>query len=84
MSNLLAFFLAALALCGLFALRNRLVFKVRMRRLDEIYSANMKAIHNGRMPPYMYEKYHDAQSYDEQIIDLKKWTYRQFYPEVLE
>lgn len=84
MSNSLALLLAGLGLCVLAAMRNFLVFKVRMHRLDEIYSANIKAIHEGRMPPYAYDRYHDTQSYDEQLIDLTKWTYRQFYPEVLE
>lgn len=65
-------------------LRNALVLMVGLRRIEEVRRRNIRAIDEGRYTLSMSDDYPDAwQHYPLFMIDLRKWTYRQFFPEVL-
>lgn len=72
---------------ALIGVRNSLVGRVRTRRLAEIHDLGDRQIAAG-----VYEMGRDLaaaddygkRSYDAMMFDLRKWTYRQFYPRSVE
>jgi hypothetical protein len=81
--NLFVVIVLALGAIGPFiAWRNHLVFTARIRRIDEIAAANKRDIARheyGRLDLRWAE--FRATTYDAMLFDLRRWTYRQFYPE---
>jgi hypothetical protein len=75
--------LTFIALGALFIARNSLVFRIRRRRLDAIYAHYMAEIDAGNLSDparitAAYDEF-DAPSYEAMLLDLRRWTYRQFY-----
>jgi hypothetical protein len=73
---------AVIAISIFMLLRNKLVFKAQMRRIEEISAASKRDIARheyGRLD----QRWADfrATTYDAMLFDLRRWTYRQFYPE---
>lgn len=72
--------LCALLLCALMLYRNNLVYQARRRRIDEIYEAQMRILFV-EGPGAARPNYDEMGSYDRQMWDFRKWSYKQFYPE---
>jgi len=79
--------IAVMSFLGL--VRNHIVFRHRRRRLAEIHHKGMaeleargNEITNAEIARHMrrYEVF-DKTSYNSMLLDLTKWTYKQFYPE---
>lgn len=64
------------------AVRIELVYRVRMRRIDEISAANRRDAGRSDFVVAMNTRYDELlhPTYGEMIFDLSAWTYRQFYP----
>lgn len=78
----LAFLLTLLALIVILMLRNFMVYGFRVRRMREIHQFNLACIVKRE-----YERALDYDavlgSYDSMLWDVRKWTFRQFYPSSL-
>jgi hypothetical protein len=61
-----------LALSSLLLFRNELVYRAHMRRIDEVFASDSW--------PKLLREFNEH-SYDWQVLDLRLWTYRQFFPE---
>lgn len=83
-------FYGAFALCAIFGLRLHLVFSASIRRLEEIHKFNLARINAGEFDVNEHDRlilqYHDvmSESVVGRVLDLTKWTYRQFYPNPVE
>lgn len=75
--------LTLLILCVLLGIRNKIVFKNHCRRAAEIHARNCSAINNGCFEERMYDDYARIGNYTLDLLDLRKWSYRQFFPENL-
>lgn len=77
-----------MALSCVLGVRNHLVFKYRMRRLDEIHTFCLRSIAFDQIDcmPEIDRRYDeiDNPSYNMMVFDITKWTYRQFYPKPVE
>ena len=69
----------------LLLLRNRLVSAVRMKRLEAIARRANQLIAQrlDRSWMQLYSDFQAGPSYMSMVFDLRKWTYRDFYPEDL-
>ena len=73
----------------LLLVRNHLVFSIRRRRLNKIHETNLKSIDRlseaqlRDAPDLIEKRYADMESlsYEAMLFDLRRWTYKQFYPE---
>jgi hypothetical protein len=74
-----ALLFTVLAICALVLVRNKLVYSITRRRLDEIHRENHAAINAGTFTDAMLARYDEMPSHDSMLFDLRKWTYRQFY-----
>jgi hypothetical protein len=72
--------LTVIALGALVLVRNNLVYRASVRRIDEVHQRNLVAINEGWMREEFFHEYDDEVRYEIQILDLRKWTYKQFYP----
>lgn len=66
------------------ALRLYLVHEWRLRRVNEIHFYNMAWLYreqSGHIDTSHYRKLGSARA---MLLDLRRWTYRSFYPEVLD
>lgn len=79
-----AMFLSLFAICALAMARNELVHRLRMRRLREVSARADLLIRQHKFDDWrpLYAEV-EATNYFLQVLDLRKWTYRQFWPEVL-
>lgn len=68
--------LVLMALAVLFLVRNEVVHKHRLRRIDECHANNARRIDN-RKEPLKYD--HERNAYVADVLDLRKWTYSDFY-----
>ena len=66
------FILLAALFLTLVLLRNHLVFKYRMKAINIVY---------GKHSPVDWKVYQRTKR-AEQFYDLRKWTFKQFYPEL--
>lgn len=72
---------------ALFLVRNEVVYRVRVRRINYIYQHNLKLLDNHRFitdtgySPFQRLSYEPEQSYDQMLFDFRKWTYKDFFPE---
>jgi len=68
-------------------LRGFIVYRVSIRRINEIHEVHMRRLKNGEfsMGSSMknYDKFH-KRSFERKLFDVHCWTYRQFYPEDVE
>jgi hypothetical protein len=73
------------ALIGVFVmlLRNELVFRIRRRRIDAISDACQRDLGRPDFGALLNARYAelDSPSYGQMVSDLRRWTYRQFYPQ---
>ena len=61
--------------------RNELVYRMRIRRIDEIHEFIVNATDTQLFDARAYKDFRDGPTYDQMVWDLRKWTYRQFYPD---
>lgn len=74
-------FLGGLVFAALVAvIRIELCHRIDQRRFGEISALKVKALRDYRpdVVKYSYPREHELAS--SQLLDLRKWTYRQFYP----
>ncbi len=73
--------LTILSMSVLIFIRNFIVGKVQLRRIEEIHATYLALIENNEFDSLLdYET--SKRSYGADLFDLRKWTYKQFYPEV--
>lgn len=77
--------LTIIALAVLFLIRNELVARIRVKELDITHQYCVLMIDAGRYDKVdeAYERY-DSISYTDMLLDLTKWTHKQFYGRVEE
>jgi hypothetical protein len=77
------FALTVLVMCVVALVRNELVYRIRMRRIGEISAKCTSELGRADFIPVMEARYAelDTPNHHVMVIDLTKWTYRQFYPE---
>lgn len=61
----------ALAFCFLMLARNDLVYQVRAKAIDIIWDSKLDE-----------SVFDDGPTYDAMMWDFRKWTFKQFYPEL--
>lgn len=76
------FLVVAWGIVMLMLLRTYIVMEVRMRRIREISAANTKEIGRADFIQIMERRYKELETpgYYTMMLDLRCWTYRQFYP----
>lgn len=81
-----AMYLALVAIAAIVLNRSQLVYKARIRRIGEISAACNRDLLRDGFYARMERRYAelDAQSYCSQLLDLRRWTYRQFFPSEVE
>jgi hypothetical protein len=64
-------------------IRNSLVYRYRMRAIEET-KVKSKAAIDKNDPDWRryYKEYDEAGSYNKMILDLTKWKYKHFYPKL--
>lgn len=75
--------LVLLCLVALFYVRAAIVNKVGLRRLEDMHAANTVLIEAGEFERLNSYDGFNSQSYIGDVLDLRKWTYAQFYPDEL-
>lgn len=83
MSSILALCGVTVVFCVLLLVRNELVFRIRARRLSEIHDLNVQQIGRPDFIAVMEQRYAelDSPGYADMVLDLRRWTYRQFFPQ---
>lgn len=71
-----ALYFTLLALCALMLVRNELTFRVRMRAIDLIHEIEPHEAWRTAHQKFM------SVTYESMMYDLRKWTFKQFYPEL--
>jgi hypothetical protein len=74
--------IALFPLIAFLSVRGEITQRVRLRRIDEICTANVTSInkHEFGRPDERWAEF-DATSHEAMLFDLTCWTYAQFYPE---
>lgn len=75
---------ALLTLCCLLPVilvRNGIVLRICMRRIEEIHRLNHERIDAGTWSESDLLRYQQLPNQYAMVLDLRKWTYRQFFPE---
>lgn len=85
MDILLAFIITFAFFTILMSVRNDLIFKIRSREIDCCYERAKARIENDNLFTSIAETQNEYRvlvkpSYDAMMLDLTKWTHRQFYP----
>lgn len=75
-----AFLITWLALCAVLMVRNSLAWGIQRQRIEEIHQANVRDI-NAKLPVDCAQRYKQLHNQYLMVLDLTKWTYRQFYPQ---
>lgn len=70
-----ASFLTLSAICLLLLVRNEIVYRIRLRALSAIFAREDWLQRSCRM---------DSPSYYAMVLDLTRWTFRSFYPDLAE
>jgi hypothetical protein len=79
--------LTTLSICALMLIRNELVFRHSMRRIEAIHQRNKDLIDAGdfdaaeRGLEDYGSPHHQMRGHFLHMLDLRKWTYRQFFGE---
>jgi hypothetical protein len=83
MNVVLSILFTLIALCGVGFIRNVIVFRVRMRRLDEISSKCKSELGRADFYAVMNRRYEELENrnYYTMVLDVRHWTYRQFFSE---
>jgi hypothetical protein len=76
---IIALALTVISLVAVVCLRTVVLFKVQMRRLIEIHDLAQRLIDQGKPWEHLYQDFDLTSSGPSQLLDLTKWTYRQFY-----
>lgn len=80
---IIIFLIACILFCVLMATRNQIVYRIRVRATDIIFKKNREAIKNGDY--YSMLNYDEIKgSYNKMLFQFDKWTFKQFYPSLLE
>ena len=80
MDIILCLVLFAMAMMVIFLFRNRLVHEYRMKAIKETSKKAKAAIKNDGDWEKYYIKLDNCDTCNKMILDLRKWTYKQFYP----
>jgi hypothetical protein len=72
-----------LLLCVVMLIRNALAARYTLRRLDEIHARNLARLDSGTWSPDDTEEYKRVEGHLSLVLDMRRWTYRQFFPEQL-
>lgn len=78
-----AFWSTMSVLLAIFTARNFIVFYCRIKEINRISAVADKAIDAGMTWQHiqgLYDAFNEGASYEQQLFDLTKWTYKQFYP----
>lgn len=71
----------ASVLLVLLLVRNELVFRANKRAIKLVSEANKRLIKSGLYSSYDFWSVYDSYpSYNAMMLDLRKWTFKQFYP----
>lgn len=74
------YIVAILAPFVLFLIRMEIVYRIRGMAINEIFARRQESIERGDVPIVSWDLIrHNAEW---QIVDLRKWTFAQFYPEL--
>ena len=74
--------LFVMAMMVIFRFRNRLVHEYRMKAIKETSKKAKAAIKNDGDWEKYYIKLDNYDTYNKMVLDIRKWTYRQFYPDL--
>lgn len=76
-----AFDLTVFAIAALALVRNEIVFRHAMRWIEEVHARNSALIEAGDLDGAArgLEDYEKSRMHLTHMLDLRKWTYRQFY-----
>jgi hypothetical protein len=79
--SIVAFSLTVAAIGILGLVRTEIVFRVRMKRLGEISAKCKRDIGREDFYPLLEQRYAELErpSFESMVLDLRRWTYRQFY-----
>ena len=80
MDIILCLVLFAMAMMVIFLFRNRLVHEYRMKAIKETNKKAKAAIKNDGDWEKYYTELDSYGTHDKMFLDVRKWTYRQFYP----
>lgn len=81
MNYINALIFAPLGLAVLLMVRNELVYRARTNAAELVHAANRRLIQFGRYGVGgFWPLYESFVSYSWMILDLRKWTFNQFYP----
>jgi hypothetical protein len=62
--------------------RIQVVYRMRVRRLGEIREAAKRDIERGQFSfGQRFDRFEKGPSFEQQMLDLRLWTYEQLYPE---
>ncbi len=75
-SVLLSFF------CLLMSWRNNIIYKIRMKAINTVDEKSKKAIEKGQDWTIYFDRYSSCGGYLKMLFDLKKWKYKDFYPDI--
>lgn len=75
---MIAFMLTVTTMAILVLVRNAIVYKVRDHAIDIIFDGPNWQVEGAL---YLNTPSHEA-SYTNMVLDLRKWTFAQFYPEL--
>ena len=74
------------ALAVLMTYRNGLIYKIRGQEIDRIgewwrndIEAGTGCHNHNNVSEYYFGKFNNGPSYGMMVLDLRKWTYKQFY-----
>ena len=82
MDIILCLVLFAMAMIVIAMFRNHLVFKYRIRAIREISKKAKAAIDSDGDWRKYYIKLDNCDTYNKMLLNLRKWTYKQFYPDL--
>ena len=82
MDIILCLVLFAMATIIIAMFRNHLVFKYRIRAIREISKKAKAAIDSDGDWRKYYTKLEGYDTYNKMFLDIRKWTYRQFYSDL--
>ena len=82
MDIILCLWLFVLAMMIIALFRNHLVYKYQVKALQETSKKTRAAIDNDGDWEKYYTKLDSYGTYDKMFLDVRKWTYKQFYPDL--
>jgi hypothetical protein len=75
-----------LLIVAVMLIRNELVFRARLHRIDKISEAMDRDLGRSDFIELLRRRYAElgSPSYNAMLLDFSRWTYRQFYPQEVE